>query len=219
MSIAEKLTQIAEKQQRVYGAGFTAGQAQGGGGTDDAFWDAIQDNGNRLAYPYIFLNWTDEFYNPKYPIVCNGSSSYKGVNGTYAAWGAFANSSITDTKVPITLTKTRADNVFDSCINLRIIRSLTVNNLERFSNTFRKCGALEELNLYGTVDINGFDLQHSIKLNKESIESVIGCLSTTTSGLTVTLSKTAVESAFGSITATEWVNLKNSRSNWTISLK
>ena len=32
MSIAEKLTTIAENQQKVYDAGFTAGQAQGGGG-------------------------------------------------------------------------------------------------------------------------------------------------------------------------------------------
>lgn len=34
MSIAEKLTTIAENQQKVYNAGYAAGQAAGGGGTD-----------------------------------------------------------------------------------------------------------------------------------------------------------------------------------------
>lgn len=34
MSIAEKLTTIAENQQKVYDAGYAAGQAEGGGGLD-----------------------------------------------------------------------------------------------------------------------------------------------------------------------------------------
>lgn len=64
-----------------------------------------------------------------------------------------------------------------------------------------------------------------MKLSKPSITSIINCLSTTTSGLTVTLSKTAVNNAFetsegvadGS-TSQEWLNLVATKTNWTISL-
>lgn len=86
MSIAEKLTQIAENQQRVYDAGFIAGQAQGGSGDNgsyeegyeqgkqaeyDRFWDVYQDNGNRNNYASAFggTGWSEETFNPKYDII------------------------------------------------------------------------------------------------------------------------------------------------------
>ena len=62
-------------------------------------------------------------------------------------------------------------------------------------------------------------------LDKESLTSIINCLSDSTSGLTVTLSLTAVNKAFeitngadNGSNSTEWLNLVNTRSNWTISL-
>lgn len=60
MSIAEKLTTVAENQQRVYDAGKQAEY--------DRFWDAYQQNGTRGSYSYAFggVAWTDETLKPKY---------------------------------------------------------------------------------------------------------------------------------------------------------
>lgn len=47
MSIAEKLVRIAENEQKVYEAGFTAGQAQGGGGSyDQGYTTGLADGYN-----------------------------------------------------------------------------------------------------------------------------------------------------------------------------
>lgn len=205
MSIAEKLQTIAENEQRVYEAGKKAELV--------ALWNTIQDNGNRRQYQYAFsegtLTWTDDIFLPQHPIICDGTS-------VYTATALFnGNMGITDTKVPITISNTRADTCFRNCINLKRIPSLTLEKVVRFSQTFEKCRALEELNMYGEVDIDGLDLQWSTKLSKASITSIINALSTTTSGLTVTLSKTAKEAAF---TADEWAALIATRTNWTISL-
>ena len=99
MSIAEKLTTIAENQQRV----FDAGRNIGGGGGDydsgynegysngydsgfneghdigysegenaehDRFWDNYQDNGNRVNYQFAFAGgWGADNFMPKYDII------------------------------------------------------------------------------------------------------------------------------------------------------
>ena len=72
---------------------------------------------------------------------------------------------------------------------------------------------------------NGFDVQWSTELSKESIISIINALSDTTTALTVTLSKTAVNNAFETAkgnadgsTSEEWAALIATKQNWTISL-
>ncbi len=76
MSIADKLTQIAENEQRVYDAGFAAGQSEVGG-YYDTFWDIYQNYGNRNSYDYGFAGggngatsinggWTNTNFKPKY---------------------------------------------------------------------------------------------------------------------------------------------------------
>jgi hypothetical protein len=77
---------------------------------------------------------------------------------------------------------------------------------------------LKNLTIEGTIGQNGFSVVDCKELSKASIISIINALSTTTSGLTVTLSKTAVVNAFGSETSAEWVTLKNEKSNWTVAL-
>ena len=220
------IASLKDRSKEIYDAGFAAGQAQGGGGSDDGFWDAIQGNGDRRGYPYTFYGFTDEIYNPKYPIVCDGVNSVsQGVSENYAAQQTFAHSAITDTKVPITLSGTRVNNTFDGCESLKKIPSLTLDSITRFSYPFRNCRALEELNLYGTIQYNGFDLSYSPNLKKASIENVVQCLSTETSGLQVTFSKTAVNREFetgegkndGS-SSEEWLTLKKSKDNWTVAL-
>ena len=61
MSIADKLTIIAENEQKVYDAGKKSQY--------DKFWDTYQDNGNRTDYAYAFkMPWSEEHWIPKYDI-------------------------------------------------------------------------------------------------------------------------------------------------------
>lgn len=91
MSVADKLTQIANNVPLVYDAGYEKGKAEGGDTTEaynqgvkdgkqaeyDAFWDAYLNNGNRANYEHAFCGeintsnltgWTDENFKPKYPM-------------------------------------------------------------------------------------------------------------------------------------------------------
>lgn len=218
MKPSEMPNNIETVCEHQYDKGYDVGLDEGKQAEYDRFWDMFQQNGNRKGYQNAFMTaWDDTAYNPKYPIVCQSN--------IYAATGLFSGSTITDTKVPIMIRNTRADTLFQDCVNLKRIPSLTFENLVRFSNTFRNCKALEELNLYGTLDIDGFDVQWSTRLSKSSIESIINALSATTSGLSVTFSRTSVNTAFetsegaadGS-TSAEWTELANTKSNWTINL-
>lgn len=81
-------------------------------------------------------------------------------------------------------------------------------------NTFQHAVNLENIKMSGVV-AKDITFQHCTKLTKASITSIINVLSNTTSGLTLTLSKTAKENAF---TAEEWATLIATKPNWTISL-
>lgn len=213
MTIAEQITRAKADYDEVYQAGKKAEY--------DAFWDNFQQNGNRTTYRYAFYSqgnnvWKDNLYNPKYPITCT-------VN--YGGDSIYQSSLITDTKVDIIITSTNNSYTFLECANLTTIRKIIVSENTTFNRWFDGCRALETLVIEGTIAQNGLNLKWSTKLSKASITSVINALSTTTSGLAVTLSKTAVDTAFetsegandGS-TSTEWTTLIATKSNWTISL-
>lgn len=100
MSIAEKLETIAANQERVYDAGFAAGQeAGGGGGYDegveagkqaayDELWDNLQANGNRTNYERAFGTiWYDHSFKPKHsfrPKNANTMFSYSNITDLQA---------------------------------------------------------------------------------------------------------------------------------------
>lgn len=69
MSIADKLTTIAENEQKVYDAGAKS--------EHDKFWDAFQENGKRTYYGQGFIAairyWSKESFKPKYNIAPKGS--------------------------------------------------------------------------------------------------------------------------------------------------
>lgn len=186
---------------------FEQGIEQGKQAERKMFWSIQQAGGTKkhYSYAYAFDGWNDENYDPIFPIVSRTAS---GINSIF-----FWNEAITDTKVPITATG--ACNQAFANSNIKYIRKLIWGNITNNSNMFLNCTKLEELNCEGIIDITGINLQWSTKLSRESITSVINCLSTTTSGLSVTLSKTAVENAF---TTEEWTALEATKPNWTISL-
>lgn len=223
MNIAEQVTRLKTDFDEVYEAGYSAGESAAGNtkeayaqGVADGkqaewsdFWDAFQNNGNRDSYSNAFYMWRDGAYRPKYALNCtNGGTS------------AFNYSHIADTIVPIDisgLTDTTA--MFRRNANLETIRSLIVSESTVFAaNTFQGATCLVNITIVGVIGQNGLDLKDSTLLSKVSIISIVNALSTTTSGLSITLSKTAVESAFSSTTADEWTALIATKSNWTITL-
>lgn len=204
MDIAEKVLRQKKDFDDVYEAGKKAGTVYEW--DYDEFWDNFQ---TRLHYANAFAydGWNDTIYNPKYPIIVN---HIEGI-GNMFTW----NQKVTNTKVPIIVTNGKMNNAFANT-KIKTILSLEVNGVTNFSNAFQSCTALEELNLSGVIDINGFDIHWSTKLSADSLKSIINALSTTTTGLTITLPNTAqsnYEKVYGS---GSWATLVATRSNWTI---
>lgn len=118
-------------------------------------------------------------------------------------------------------------STWSNCYELKHILGMGFNQNTRFENVFVNCNELEELVIYegSVLGQSGFNIRWSKKLNKKSIEGIFTVPSTETSGLSITLSKTAVNKAFetseglndGS-TSSEWLNLIATRTNWTINL-
>lgn len=219
MTTAEKLVQIAQNEQKIYDKGFSDGKAQGGGGDSyyDTFWDSYQENGKRTNYNYAFAGrgWNNTTYNPK----------YKKLKPSYVT-NMFSASAITDTLYPIDLTNVQSTIIamFQGSA-LKKIRTLTVKETNVFaSSAFESTTNLEEIEFAGTIGSNNINFGGSTKLNKQSIESIINALSSTKTGLSITLSKTAVNNAFGidvdDLTTypegSEYYILRHSRDNWTI---
>lgn len=243
MDIADKITRAKNDLDGVYAAGYTAGQqaAGGGGGSGsydegyndgrndgwsegydeghsvgqqaeyDRFWDAYQQNGDKTAYDSAFMygHWTDDIYNPKYPL------KFEGSNGGRQVFSSFAN--LTDVKVPIYAKNTRITYTFSNCANLKTIPLLHLEGVTDFNSAFVNCVALENITIGGSIEKN-ISFAQSTKLTKASLTSIMEALSLTATGQTLTLSKTAVETAFGSTTASEWTALAATKPNWTISL-
>lgn len=241
MSITNNVARAKTDYDEVYAAGKKAQY--------DEFWDNFQDYGNRTAYEYGFrgIGWNDISFYPKYDIIAVGLSQAIFYASTITDFVAvfektrtvldvsnatniselFCTSSTT--RIP-TISTVGADNfvkVFYDCHNLvtiekKIFRS---DNSQTYNSVFTRCYALENLIVEGTISQGTINLSWSKKLSKTSITSVINALSTTTSALSVTLSKTAVNNAFetsagaadGS-TSAEWNALIATRSNWTINL-
>lgn len=223
----------AELEKSLYGTDT------GGKSYYDEFWDAYQDNGNRTNYNTAFAGhgWTDETFKPTYdikPTSANRLFSHTAITDLKAA--------LEKAGVIFDLSKvTSATYPFEYCSLTHIpeINTTSLSDLQYFiysaidlvtvdkvilkndgSQTFgeQSFGALlnlEEIRFEGVIGKNGFNMNRSTKLSKASIENIINHLSTTTSGLTVTLSKAAVNTAF---TTEEWNALIATKTNWTISL-
>ena len=135
-----------------------------------------------------------------------------------------------------TLRKLNLNADFSSCANFsNFMQAFTA--LEEIGGTpidltaatnvryfFTDMTALREIRFQGTISIS-LDLSEAPVLSAASIENVISCLSSSSSGLTLTLSAAAVNAAFetaegsndGSQSAS-WAALIATKSNWTISL-
>lgn len=232
MSIQEKLTKIAEDMPKVYEAGVEQGRHD----EWSEFWDGIQDYGNRVNYAYAFVRYKDDMFYPKYDIkVTNavrlftrteiGNIKQRLIDcGVRLDLSAAADLTevfyyATTTHLPIIDTTSSSDITYciNACENLVEVEKLILkaDGSQTMTAMLAYCPKLERITIEGVIGKNGVNTSRSTKLSKASITSIINALSTTTSGLTVTFSKTAVNNAFST---EEWDALIATRSNWTIAL-
>lgn len=211
---------VAVSYSEGFNDGHVSGYDEGYQAHNEWYWDGMLNNGNAANYICRFYRWTNvSIYQPNHNIVHSLIAS-DSPNQTFRA------SFFTDLKV---------DNIFNDIsvlsytfyemMYLKNARTLHVGVGTSYTNPFGYCNNLEEVRFNGTIGKNGLSFKDCTKLSKDSHISTIEHLSATTSGLTVTFSKTAVNKAFetssgandGS-TSTEWTTLVASKSNWTISL-
>ena len=117
-------------------------------------------------------------------------------------------------------------SLFHYAANLTTITKLILKDdgSQVASTAFNGATKLVTMIVEGTIGQN-FDLSPCTKLSKESITSVINALSSTTTSMKLTLSKTAVNNAFGINVddattypeGSEYYTLRHSKDNWTIS--
>ncbi len=235
--------------ETAYNEGFEAGkQAE-----YDEFWDTYQSNGERTHYNYAFQQWALDIIKPKYDIKPTGLANNlfygvkapivgsktvdmvewlnelgiildlsKATNINYLLTDvAFGRIGVIDATSATQMTYTFQRMKHLVTIDKFILKS---DGSQVFSGNFIECAKLENITIEGTIGQNGFNVQWSTKLSKSSITSIINALSSTTSGLTVTLSKEAVDKAWGTpnnnngTLTFEWAQLLGTKPNWTISL-
>lgn len=221
--MAERIGEVGQQLYRMgestgYGIGYNDGKsegiAEGAKAEYDRFWTALTTNLPR--YYHTFRYWTDEMFNV--------NATIKSTQFNYT----FANSYLTRIGTIDASEATLFTTVFQESYSLKTIDKLILPN--NFNGdisewNFNYCSALENIAFEGEIKNNGWNFQWSKKLSHDSIVNIINALSTTTSGLTVTLSKTAVNKAFEQLegandgaNGTEWQELIATRPNWTISL-
>lgn len=238
-----KTAEYASKVDDVFEAGKKAEY--------DAFWDnfgsLMLDDGTIFA-DMLFAGggWTADILKPPFDIIVNSCANmFANSNmeidlvdhfeklgkrlvlvNQYNKYGIFANSKFTRIgEVGNTHENGNCNSWFKDALKLKTIDKLYVPKGTTFSHSFTGCESLENLMIDGIIDVNSFNIQQSPKLSKASITSIINALSTTTSGLAVALSKTAVTKAFETSSGAndgnsspEWLDLIGTRNNWTISI-
>lgn len=237
-NFAKKLTTIAQKVPQVYEAGKQAAYKEE--------WDERQQNGNRTGYVYGYAGntWNDKTFDPLHSMYVSdalgmftqsrigdldGIIKRKGIVMDFSNSNRFTNmfgySTVKYAGHIDTQKASSLGQMFESCYYLVSV-SLGLNpaGTQTFSNTFRACTALEELDLTGCIGKDGFDVSSCTKLNKASHLNIFAVISTTVS-ITVIFSKVAVNKAFETApgandgsTSQEWNDLVDTRPNATIVL-
>lgn len=206
MSIAEKLTAVAENQQRVFDAGKTKEWSD--------FWDSYQQNGNRTDYQMAFRKWDKNCIRPKYDIRPTGDTSQifayitidcdfdkyleelgisLDLSGATTCTHLFYSSQyITGVGVTDLSNVGNLTLAFADCYKLVYITELKLSTKNtNYTNTFNRCYELKSLNITGTVGVSGLNVSSCTKLTHDSLMTIINALETKTSGtFSVTLGST-----------------------------
>lgn len=250
-TMAELQVQIAENMPLVYAAGKRKGAesneafAEGRKAEYDAFWDEyMPDVFADYDSHFAGRGWNEVTFKPPYEIP-------RGEHAPTSFSRMFANSNITNlsnvkikwdkaartdmmfywatliTELPeIDLSNvTNCNDMFSSATNLVKIKRLRVSPTTQLRGAFYACKALTNIVVEGEIAFDGLSFEQSTMLSKASITSIIRALSERAPGKTLTLSITAVNTAFYSAPTpgserAEWKELIAPKTNagWTINL-
>ena len=248
MNIAEKLTRIAENEQRVYDAGYTKGLESGdyGAGVEvgkneatTKFWDDFTDRGERTTYARAFYYWGAEYIRPTRKIIPTTADSavntfaqnFK-LKKVEAAYFDFSQ------KPRSTTTQSAYYFAFYNCKALEEIEDIGMQADFAYNNAFANCTKLYTIAKIrcdeDTLFTNAFDYCNT--LQNVTFDGVIGQninvrWSTKLSKDSITniiscLSDTASGKTLSlsktavnnAFTDAEWTALADTKKNWTISL-
>ncbi len=229
--------------------GYDQGFADGKQAEYDAFWDAYQQNGNLTIYENVFggKGWNNETFKPKYTIkpnyaynmfyACAVTDGWEYIKDMDFSQCTFVNQAFSQCyfKHIGTLDCRKADTVnslFYHARALQTVDKLIVKESQTLVNAFTNIPTLENITFEGvigqSIDMAGvYSGNANTKLTRASIESIVNHLSDTATGKTLTLSKTAADTAFpcwldgvnyGCGGNGEWIELVATKSNWQISL-
>ena len=170
----------------------------------DRFWNAFQNNGGVMNGYYAFSGsaWNDRTYNPKYDIKATSFTNM------------FRSSAISNTKVTIDFSEGTGTYVFNNATNLITVPKIIVNKNIEFTGWFASCALLTEIRFEGIIG-KSLDIHWSTKLSMESLASIVGALSKTSTGQTITLPTTARETYDNATISGAWDNLVAMYPNWT----
>ena len=237
-----------------YGDGYSSGREEGeifgfhAGEMSEynRFWETYQRKGaSSISYDGAFSGegWTTETFAPKYNIVPSSAQNMFWHSGITDLMGALEKSGVSlDFSRCVSFSSTFANAkieeigdvsaigrslsmTFANTSYLHTIEKIIVSESTTYSSAFRKATALANVTFDGVIGQSGLDFQWSTLLSRASIENIIGALSSTASGKSITLSTAAVNAAFedepglqngsGSMS---WALLIATKPNWTISL-
>lgn len=161
-----KPSDFANKFAELHEAALLRGHENGKTAEQESFWDTYQQYGMRTGWVYAFYGrgWTDETYNPKYPISTSGAFGQM-----------FGYSNITDTVVPLNFAYHASTQVFrDSAI--KNIPSITVAPNQTFSNWFVNCSALENITFVNCEIQQNISFSHATKLTHDCLVHILNTL-------------------------------------------
>lgn len=236
MSIADKLTIIAENEKSVFDAGKKKQY--------DEFWDVYQSKGNRMDYSQAFrgVGWRGTTFKPKYPMIVTNGSYFLYASGVAAdpidmialeeqgliidfsqctkIEAAFSQAPclVTVGTVDLSGMSGKVNSLFSSSRNLRAIKLLRVHEeITDYPSVFKNCDNLTDIEIDGIISA---DISFSESpLSTASIISIVEHLSKTTEAKSLVLKRTAVESMdFSDTDYEDWNALINTKKNWSISL-
>lgn len=201
------------------------------------------------------MGWTIDTFKPKYPIILNGLivadymfyafnriSSADNEDDLFDFTEFNSKTDFSKSKrFTYTFANARIKNLYVDCSSAAEITwafssdnggyldNLTLKvtpTTTRFVGAFQYQSHMKNLTFTEDSEIAAsIDFQWSTKLTHDSVVSIINALSSTTTGLSVTISKTAVNKAFETSTgakdgstSAEWLALVATKTNWTINL-
>ena len=210
-----------------------------------ALWGALQELGNRTNYDYCFYNWPDGICYPEYHMgISSAKNMFRGCKASnlreslrdrlhtnnckdfYYMFCEAKTSALPQIIIPYGVNLKVFDGAFSWCSNL-VSAEIVFNEGEGTypSSMFNGSSKLKDIDVSGIIANGGLSFYSQQSLSKQTIIDIIHILADYTSGLSITFSRNAVNKAFetasnkwNGTSSTEWLNLVNSKPNWTIAL-